>query len=151
MSKTLKNNFMGKIIYASPGSGKTFLVNDLDIGDPNNRIIDADDIILDVIQEISPRFIVKMNVHPGKNISRYFRYAANLANTKLYPIVIMRLRAFNEQGLTVLTGSYRLMPICDLIYIQTNSKISEGRSYYPEKETNELEESIQRNEIQRKQ
>lgn len=76
----IRENFIGTIIDATPGSGKSYLVENY------NGFVDADEIIL------SPNFRMDNDAHPFDKINKYFRYAPSIANQRLYPIVADKLR-----------------------------------------------------------
>eukprot|EP01031_Cornospumella_fuschlensis_P024030 gene24030-29078_t len=114
LERTSSKKQTGKIIYASPGSGKSTIAEDY--GD-DQCIIDGDDLILEAIEELNPRFRIDYDDHPAASIRR-------------------------NQGYTVLLGSMRLMHIADYVFIQCNKRIIEDRGYDEDKEWNHYVERL---------
>eukprot|EP01038_Epipyxis_sp_PR26KG_P008673 gene8673-11718_t len=132
----IRRKYQGQIIYATPGSGKTTLADNF------NGIIDADEVILETIAELSPNFEFVSNCHPSINILRYFKYAPYLANTCLYDEVENKFNNLCENDYTVLTGTLRLMYMADFVFIQKNPIIAANRNFDQEREMEKVKEQI---------
>jgi hypothetical protein len=131
------DGFEGKVIYATPGSGKTYLYEHYKYQD----IVDGDEILLEIISELSPNFTQMSNVHPYINIKRYLAYAP-FNFSRLYKIAENRLQKLADNNSIVLIGSFRLFFLADIIYVQTNPKIlREG--FNQNKESNKIDKLLE--------
>jgi len=93
----LKNKYKGKFIYATPGSGKTTIAQELD------DVIDTDDLMLDVMFELHPEFVRLDNESTQEFI---LRYVIDYQNKKeVDNIVLGRVEQLLKEGKTVLTGT----------------------------------------------
>jgi hypothetical protein len=97
----------GEIIYATPGSGKTTLVNDKTLN-PNGKYVDGDTLMLAEMQKF------------GKtSLSQYGELTKDQKNT-----VINKVRSIAKDmvkaGKTVLTGNFALIPLADKAFINSN-------------------------------
>lgn len=137
----IRRKFEGTIIYATPGSGKTYLAENYD------NIVDADDVILDTIRDMSPGFRnLVITDHPSANIGRYIRYAPSKFH-RLYNNVANRLEELRDDGCTVLMGSRRLMYLADFVFIQDNERILEERGLDQDRETKILNKEILKGDL----
>jgi hypothetical protein len=137
MSPTLNfRKFDGKIIYATPGSGKTYLAENYDY------VVDGDEIFLELINDYFPEFEIKTNCHPSINLSRFYHY-----NQRKY----MRLVSLAEEKFLelkennnhiVLIGTLRLMHLADLVFVQSNDRINANRNFNQQKEYNKIDELL---------
>jgi hypothetical protein len=98
----LKNNYKGKFIYATPGSGKTTIAQELD------DVIDTDDLMLDVISELQPEFVRRDNESTQAFILRYVIEYQN--KDEVDNIVLDRVTQLLAEGKTVLTGTRAFLP-----------------------------------------
>ena len=116
---TLNGKIYGQIIYATPGSGKTYLANNY------RDIIDGDDLILEAISMISPGFQPDYQTDSRKNIFKYMKYV-NYAHRKTYEMYDTTKDIINDRiddETIILIGSVKLMYLADLVYIQQNADI----------------------------
>jgi len=114
--------FWGEIIYATPGSGKTYVANKYD------DVIDADDLIVQCIDR-NTNFNVSEYNDPREVIGRYFHYIhfnRNLMN-RIYDAAVELMNTHKENGDVVLLGTKDLMHIADRVFIQDNSALVRGK------------------------
>ena len=122
----LPGRFHGKIIYATPGSGKTFVANKY------RDVVDGDDLIVQAIGEIDPNYDYEAYRgsydDPRKVIMHYFRYIHGNESKKkiLYKRSERLMFEAISIGDTVLFGTKRLMHLADEIFIQQNENITRG-------------------------
>ena len=130
---SLLQRFDGLIIYATPGSGKTFLSENYD------NVIDGDDVLLETIERISPNFEFVHHCHPSINLRRYHFYNRRKSNL-LYQLAGEEFQQLAKDGYTVLTGSIRLMHLADIVFVQRNERINLVRNFDQEREFREIDE-----------
>ena len=128
---SLHQRFDGLIIYATPGSGKTYLWEKYDY------VIDGDDVLLDIIERISPNFEFIHNCHPVINLRRYCAYNPRKLNL-LYKLAEDEFQQKAEDGFIVLTGSIRLMHLADIVYVQRNDRINSARNFDQDREDRKI-------------
>lgn len=120
MSLRLPRRLHGKIIYATPGSGKTHAARKFD------DVIDTDDLIVEAAEEVSSGFNKDDEVDDNRlNIFRYMRYV-NFSRryiNRVYDRTKEMMREHAEDGMVVLLGTVDLMEIADLILLQQNGGI----------------------------
>lgn len=112
-TKDIHPEYEGKIIFVTPGSGKTKTAQD------NVNIVDSDQLLLETIQEINPEFPVSDKMTAGQNIYDAIKYG-NVDKAKLYNITRGKMKEMAAKGKTVLTSSTEFMKNSDYIMIQTN-------------------------------
>jgi hypothetical protein len=104
-----KAKYIGKLIYATPGSGKTTIVNS-SVG-----FYDADELMVEVMQEFQPEFIRIENEPIQTFIKRFtdtFKYKSKVNNQ-----VIKRIQYLLDDKLTVLTGTIKIAKYADFVYL----------------------------------
>jgi hypothetical protein len=141
MVHNLPGKLRGKIIYATPGSGKTY------IADKYDNAIDADDLMIEAACELSPDFVLDDDADdPRTNVHRYCFYKKwnRRALDRWYERTVELMRDHAADGEVVLTGSYRLMEEADLVFLSTNY-VRTG--FKQEKEKKELNDQSIRSRI----
>ena len=111
--------FHGKIIFATPGSGKTWLARNA-----QGRVVNADDLLLNSLGELYPRFRINPNLRPGPNLYRFCCEYSREELDNVYQDVkqdIMTVIAY--ENATVLTGSVALMQGADYVFVQSNNSL----------------------------
>ncbi len=130
----VNRKFYGKVIYATPGSGKSYLADRYD------DIIDGDELLCRAIALLEPSFSFKKGVDPRINLNRFFRairFNKSLMDT-LYKIATLLIGRIAESGKVVLIGTVKLMYLADYVYIQTNASYVR-HTFKQEKEEMEVE------------
>ena len=126
--------FEGTVIFASPGSGKTWLSNTI-----NELVIDADNLILQKVGELYPSFDSDPEIHPGKNLLNFCQRYSRQALDHVYEEVSDAIDCLTYQnGCIVVTGSIALMSKAEFVFIQTNGALL--RTGYDQ--TREKEEAL---------
>lgn len=111
-------SYAGRIIYATPGSGKSELVACC------NSLIDTDVLLLAEITKQHPTFQIDATHHVGQVLLQFCRTYSRRVLQPIYESVSEQTQHLaREQGCTVLTGSRALMHIADFVFIQTNAAI----------------------------
>lgn len=123
----LHEAFRGTIIYATPGSGKSYFCKN------NDGVFDTDDLLLDEISKQYPDFPIDYDVHAGRNI---YRCCGEFSLIPIYEAVRVKIQDLKAGGSTILTGSIRLMNMADFVFIQSNRNIDcrEGFDHSKEQE-----------------
>lgn len=129
--------FDGKIIYATPGSGKSYLAQHY------NYVIDGDEIFIELIEEYFPNFTIKPNCHPGINMLRFYRYSFPKYMQLLRLAEDRFLELKNRQDYIVLIGTVNLMHLADVIYLQTNPAINANRNFNHQKEEDKVNQLLE--------
>jgi len=111
----LKNEYKGKFIYATPGSGKTTIARELD------DVIDTDDLMLDVISELHPEFVRPDNESTQAFILRYVIEYQN--KDEVDNIVLDRVEQLLAEGKTVLTGTRAFLPKVNYAFSIDNENV----------------------------
>lgn len=111
----LKNKYKGKFIYATPGSGKTTIAQELD------DVIDTDDLILDVISELHPEFFRLDNESTQDFILRYVTTYQN--KDEINKLVLGRVEQLLTEGKTVLTGTRAFLPKVNYAFSIDNENV----------------------------
>jgi ribonuclease HI len=120
--KKILNKFKGKVIYATPGSGKTFFKKQLE--GSNQPVVDTDELLLKgmqaspMVQELA-KFLKKditmetmgdlsyaMHTHGSEN---------NVEIKKIYTQLEKRTHELAAKGYTVLTGSAKLQEKANIV------------------------------------
>ena len=136
MTPRLPNIFRGEVIYVTPGSGKTFCTKKYE------GVIDADDLLVSAIEEISPGFRDKRANDPRLVLFKYMRYINfNLRKmNSLYDRATELIDENASNGNTILLGSYRLMHLATYIFVQQNENIVRS-GFRRSKETSAIDEN----------
>jgi hypothetical protein len=122
MSPKLPRMYWGEIIYATPGSGKTYVASKYDM------VIDTDDLIVEAILERSDSFRNPFQgsyVDPRKIIFHYFRYINfnRRIMDEIYDIAADKMDDYCQRDYVVLVGTKDLMYKADRAFIQNESSI----------------------------
>ena len=107
--RTLNPKYKGKLIYVSPGSGKTTLASQ------NNCFIDTDELMVGEIQILHPDF-PKLKTESIQNYIRRFTDTFKY-KTKINNRVIKRCQEFLDRNLTVLTGTIKIAEKADFVFL----------------------------------
>jgi len=97
---TIAPIFHGKIVYATPGSGKTTFVTS------NPDIVDADDLIVAEVKKI-PGYEKTTNNTVGAKIYELYQKGMGTTMDKIYDRVWKDMTNLAKQGKTILTGTKR--------------------------------------------
>jgi hypothetical protein len=119
MSPRLSRMYWGEIIYATPGSGKTYVCNKY------RDVIDADDLIVEAAKEILPNLILNGYDDPRIAISQIFRYIhfRKSEMDRIYDLAVDKMMFHKQRNDVILLGTKDLMHIADRIFIQQDSDI----------------------------
>jgi hypothetical protein len=119
--------FWGELIYATPGSGKTYICNKYE------GVVDTDDLMVEAIEELWPRWINyakrKSNYDSRQAIMNFLRYIhfRQRERAKLYDRTLLKMQICARQDKVVLFGSKDLIEHANRIFVQKNSAIIRGR------------------------
>lgn len=111
--KPFNKEYEGKIIFVTPGSGKTKLAED------NEDIIDTDDLLIETLRELKPDIKISNEVTKATNIYEAIKYQG-VDKTRLYNITRSKMKDMAFKGKTIITSSVELMKDADYIFSQTN-------------------------------
>jgi hypothetical protein len=113
----LPRKYWGEIIYATPGSGKTFVANKY------RDVVDGDDLIVQAIREERPSFYIDAYDDPREVIYQYFRYIQFNRRLvwKVYEVAYDKMVEACRIDDVVLLGTVDLMDRADRIFLQKNS------------------------------
>lgn len=102
MSPRLPRLYWGELIYATPGTGKTFVANKY------RDVIDFDDLMIAAIKEVSSSgFVLDNHDDPREGIQKYFKYiqfSRRLMN-KVYDHAMEMAHSHCENNDVVLLGT----------------------------------------------
>ena len=122
---SIKKEKVGKVIYATPGSGKSFEVK-------NNKenLIDADDLLIAEIKNQVGDVLYKEI--EGKTPQDTIYNFTNDAKTKgkwsqVYNNVKQQMIELTNEGKSILTGSPVLIEVADVVFVQTNDTITKNK------------------------
>jgi hypothetical protein len=103
----LTDDVKGKIVYATPGSGKSTLVVD-DI-----RLVDMDKLLIEEMMSRQPQFTKKEKESDQEFI---YRYSTTFSDKEdVNRTVANKARMLADAGKTVLTGSLSMIPYADVV------------------------------------
>lgn len=103
----IKDEYKGKLIYATPGLGKTTIAN------TTKNVIDSDNLKLQVIFKDYPNFRMERGETVQKFILRVSRFVDTIAlNTKVFDKIKEKI----SQGYTVLTGTKDFIRRADYVF-----------------------------------
>ena len=124
--RTLKPKFKGKLIYVTPGAGKTTAVEN------NIGVIDSDVIMAEVMKSLEPDF----KMLPNETIQDFiYRYTLEFNNkTKVNNRVIKRANELIIDNYTVLTGTLKIAKEADYVFVAppNNKRIQNRFGSYEE-------------------
>jgi hypothetical protein len=106
----LKDEYVGKLIYATPGAGKTFIAS------MSKNVIDFDNLLAQHITKIDSTVVRK----PGESIQNFIYNNIGISGfqTNAYNEALKLM----ENGYTVLTGSKELIKVSDYVFTMPNTK-----------------------------
>lgn len=122
-TKSIHDDYKGKVIFLTPGSGKT------DLAKANVNVVDADDLTIDAIMEIQPSFPLDKSIPSSRNIYNAIAYAG-IDKNALYELVKKKIGESVSEGKTVVTGSSNLMDVVDYVFTQKHPDILKNRADY---------------------
>ena len=121
VSQVLPDNVEGKLIYATPGTGKSTFINE----SSNDNFIDADDIMIDEIMKAG--FRPRKKGESAQDYIGEFSYSgANQLNTSKSDInnrVLTVINGFKANGKTVFTGTLKFLKDSDILIIGTETSV----------------------------
>ena len=135
----LAREYHGEIVYATPGSGKTYISNKY------RDVVDGDDLMVEAICELSQDFCVPPYDDPREVIFRYFRFIRFNHRKKqtVYKRCMEKMEAHCRENDVVFCGSVDLIPLCDRLFIEEDednirngfleSKVSSKETKYSRK------------------
>ena len=113
---TVPSKYWGTLVYATPGSGKTWMARRY------HNVVDGDELIVEAICELHPT-LERSPGDPRKTIFRYFRYIHFNAKckAKVYQCALQKMKhAAYKGGKLVLFGTMDWMKHADYIFLQTD-------------------------------
>lgn len=120
LTEDVNKEYESKIIFVTPGSGKT------DLAKTNENVIDADDLLIETIKELKPDFPISDQFTKAENI--YDALSPKLSGgpvdkVKLYKITGAKMKEMTFKGKTVITSSPLLMKYADYVMVQINPEL----------------------------
>ena len=104
----VRSQYVGKIIYSTPGSGKTTLAN------TDENIIDTDELIVEEMNKRHPDFKQEANEPIQEFILRYVKKFDHKA--EINKIVLNQAKDLAASGKTVLTGTMAFIKDADIVF-----------------------------------
>jgi hypothetical protein len=104
----VRSPYVGKIIYSTPGSGKTTLAN------TDENIIDTDELIVEEMNKRHPDFKQEANEPIQEFILRYVKKFDHKA--EINKIVLNQAKELAASGKTVLTGTMAFIKDADIVF-----------------------------------
>lgn len=137
MAPRLPRMYWGEIIYATPGSGKTYVANKYE------DVWDADDLIVEAIDELSNFDCSRRRWDDTDNRTIicayfYFIHFNRRKMSKVYECAFEKMKEKCRNNDVVLLGTRDLMHRADRVFIQENDDIVR-RSFNSEKEQYEVQ------------
>lgn len=122
-------------MYATPGSGKSYIANKY------QDVVDADDLMVDAIQELTPSFCLPNYNDSRQVIFKYFKFIKfnRRKMNILYRELIAKMQYHTGINDVVLLGTMDLMHVADRIFIENNSDIV--RSGFTDKQDREQDKA----------
>ena len=135
----------GKIIYATPSSGKTTMISKVAY---RPFFVDGDEILVEAIREISKSYRGPRRVSDNRDIifhyyGKYIRYNTYTTH-RLARLFRSKVKYLAQKGLIVLHGTKKIMDISDLVCIQTNDKIRRSSGKRIERERERENQTMQK-------
>jgi hypothetical protein len=111
--------FWGKIIYATPGTGKTYVASKY------RDVYDADDLIVQSIKELYDWFRFRNFDDPRYAIAQFFRYIHfnRSKMSEVYELAKEKMLYHCSQNDVVLLGTKDLIYMADIAFVQRNEYI----------------------------
>jgi len=125
----LKDEYAGKLIYATPGAGKTFIAS------MSKNVIDFDNLLAQHITKVDSTIVRK----PGQSIQNFIY--SNLGTPEFQNNAYKEALKLMESGYTVLTGSKELIKVSDYVFTMPSTKRFNQES--PENKAIRLQEEIE--------
>ena len=129
MLLNLKDEYAGKLIYATPGAGKTFIAS------MSKNVIDFDNLLAQHITKVDSTIVRK----PGQTIQNFIY--SNLGTPEFQNNAYKEALKLMESGYTVLTGSKELIKVSDYVFTMPSTKRFNQES--PENKAIRLQEEIE--------
>ncbi len=124
--RTLRPKYKGKLIYVTPGAGKTTAVEN------NIGVLDSDVIMVEVMKSLEPDF----HMLPNESIQDFiYRHTLEFKNkTKVNKLVIKRANELLIDNYTVLTGTLKIAKDADYVFLipPTNKRVQSRFGSYDE-------------------
>jgi hypothetical protein len=121
-NETLPADIQGMIIYATPGSGKTAYINEQE----NPNLIDADDILVELITSVGFRPIGKTEA-PQKYIESFVfsdeGRATGYTKADIDKMALEAMEKLAAEGKTIFTGTKALIPSVDFLILAPSNHI----------------------------
>eukprot|EP01050_Picozoa_sp_SAG11_P003315 SAG11_NODE_185_length_13160_cov_9.118521_8_plen_171_part_00 len=133
----LPRMFWGEFVYATPGSGKTCVARKY------RDVVDADELLVEAIQELAPRFDPGSYDDPRAVIYRYFNYIRfnRWKMDRCYDRMSEKVEHHKQLQDVVLFGTMDLLHCADRVFIEKNSNIvREGFAHKQYVEESRVEE-----------
>ena len=117
----IKQEKLGKIIYATLGSGKSTAVLN---AKRKGELVDADELLVTQIKKqfkeiFNKDYVIPAGETPGQTILEFMKSSVSREEkNKLYKVVLSQINDLVDEGKTVLTGSTSYMQYADIVYIQ---------------------------------
>jgi len=111
--ETIASRFIGKILYFTAGTGKTYLTQ---LGTFPN-LVDGDDLLIRYLKEATGEDITHDNL--PKKLLDYFKSNRNAAEL-MYSKVLDEMRSLAKEGKTIITGTRRFIPQADYVFKTTS-------------------------------
>lgn len=110
----INDEYIGKIIYMTPGSNKEELAKN------NSNVVDVDDLILQTAQDLKPIFKPDLSIEKYKQIGRAYD---SVGKKELQDQVVKNMKELASKGMTLITSSVGLMKHADIIMIQQKPEL----------------------------
>lgn len=110
----VNDEYIGKIIYMTPGSGKEELAKN------NSNVVDVDDLILQTAQDLKPIFKPDLSIEKYKQIGRAYD---SVGKKELQDQVVKNMKELASKGMTLITSSVGLMKNADIIMVQQKPEL----------------------------
>ncbi len=107
--KKIRIKYRGKLIYVTPGSGKTTLASQ------NDCFIDTDELMVKEIQQLYPDFSRLRK----ETIQSYLKRFSDTYNnkTKINNRVLKKCQELLDDGLTILSGTIKFAKNADFVFV----------------------------------
>lgn len=138
MAPRLPRMYWGKVVYATPGSGKTYVARKYD------DVVDSDDLIVQSIQELYEWFVFSPYISdPRMAINQFFRYIHfhRRKMNEIYDRTIAKIRAHCNNDDVVLLGTKDLLHLADYAFIQQDESLVRS-GFNQDREIDQLESSF---------
>ncbi len=121
VEEAIHPEYQGKIIWATPGSGRSEIIKD------NKDVVDSDELLLETFRELYPNSTMISNSLSARDnvrdIIMYGPQTVNLDKNKLYNLTRPKLKQMAAKGKTVITSNRDFMKDADFIMVQQNDEL----------------------------